>query len=296
MGTCLPAEAMMNRSIVAAAAVALLIAAASWWWLRPDAPPQVPEAPVAAIEPTPPAAAAPASGPRHPIEAVARALGADASPTAADLAAAPTLEARLSALVGRTALLEFLIVDDFVRRLAVTVDNLGHVHAPARLWPVHPMPGRFEVVEEEGGPVVAAANARRYDAFVRFATGIDPARAVALYLRLYPQLQAAYEELGYPGRAFNDRMVEVIDLLLATPQIDGPPTLTLTEVKGPIPSTRPWVRYEWADPALDGLSAGQKMLLRVGPAHAAALKDWLTRARVLLAGGAAGVQSATAAR
>ena len=38
----------------------------------------------------------------------------------------------------------------------------------------------------------------------------------------------------------------------------------LTEVKGPIPSNRPWVRYEFADPQLQSLSAGQRILLRSG--------------------------------
>jgi hypothetical protein len=28
---------------------------------------------------------------------------------------------------------------------------------------------------------------------------------------------------------------------------------------------RPWVRYELADPALESMSAGRKMLMRLGP-------------------------------
>jgi hypothetical protein len=43
--------------------------------------------------------------------------------------------------------------------------------------------------------------------------------------------------------------------------------LTLTEIKGPIPSQRPWVHYEFADPALERRSAGQKLLLRMGPVN-----------------------------
>jgi hypothetical protein len=45
----------------------------------------------------------------------------------------------------------------------------------------------------------------------------------------------------------------------------GPLAVTLVDVKGSVPSTRPWVRYELADPALESLSAGRKMLLRTGP-------------------------------
>jgi len=62
----------------------------------------------------------------------------------------------------------------------------------------------------------------------------------------------------------------------------GPLVVKLVEVKGPVPSTRPWVRYEFADPALESLSAGQKMLLRTGADNHQRLRAKLVdlRARV----------------
>jgi len=99
-------------------------------------------------------------------------------------------------------------------------------------------------------------------------------------VRMYPQLQRSYEELGYPGRYFNDRVVEVIDHLLATPEpAPGAPLVQLTEVKGSVPSTQPWLRYEFADPQLQSLSSGQRMLLRVGPQHRQVLKAKLAELR-----------------
>jgi len=70
-------------------------------------------------------------------------------------------------------------------------------------------------------------------------------------------LQQAYINLGYPDGYFNDRVVEVIDHLLATPQPDGPVLLT-----------RPHVLYEYADPDLEALSSGQQLLLRMGEQNA----------------------------
>ncbi|MCC2673139.1 MAG: hypothetical protein K0R58_86, partial [Ramlibacter sp.] len=64
-----------------------------------------------------------------------------------------------------------------------------------------------------------------------------------------------------------------------TPEPGAPPEVRLTEVKGPIPSTRPWVRYEFADPQLEALSAGQKVLVRVGPENARPLKQKLRALR-----------------
>ena len=119
-----------------------------------------------------------------------------------------------------------------------------------------------------------------------YATGngapLDVARAAALYVQWYPMFQQAYRELGYPQGYFNDRMVAVIDRLLATPEPAPPLTVRLTEVKGPIASERPWVRYEFADPALEALPAGSKMLLRMGPEQAQRLKGKLAAFRAAI--------------
>jgi hypothetical protein len=184
----------------------------------------------------------------------------------------------LTDLLGRDATARFLQIDDFPRRVVATVDNLGRPHAPHLLWPVNPTPDRF-TVDDSDGPVIAADNADRYTPFVLLAESADARRMVDLYVRMYPTLQAAYEELGFPGRYFNDRVIAVIDLLLATPELDYPLQLQLTEVRGLIPSLRPWTRYEFADPALESLSSGQKMLLRVGLVNQRRLKGKLAEIR-----------------
>lgn len=181
-------------------------------------------------------------------------------------------------LLGRERIANFLQIDEFPRRVVATVDNLGRGHAPHLLWPVNPTPDRFTVIEA-GGPVIAPDNEKRYTPLVLLLESIDSARAVDLYLRMYPLMQSAYEELGFPDRYFNDRLVAVIDLLLATPEVEFPIRLQLTEVRGLIPSLRPWTRYEFADPALESLTAGQKILLRVGPVNQRRLKGKLAEIR-----------------
>lgn len=251
------------------------VAGAVIWWFSTQAPgPAMPVAPA----PQPPASSAvapQAPAIQHPVEEAAGPI------------APGDIDKALAELLGRKAVTSFLDTSDFPRRFAATVDNLGRAHAPALLWPVRPTQGRFAVEEQPDGPVIAPANAARYAPLVRLAESVDTARAVQLYARMYPLLQRAYEELGYPKRYFNDRLVEVIDVLLATPQVDEPVKLRLVEVKGPIPSERPWVRYEYADPALESLTAGQKILLRMGPDNARRLKAKLTDLRGQLAKGAA---------
>ena len=241
---------------------------------------QVPAAATAPAEPAPgapPAAEAPPPFPpeadatasiEHPVEEMAIETETESEP-----APLPELDEsddhvneRLAGLVGQRNVLTFLQLDGFVRRVVATVDNLPRQQAPSAVWPVNPSPQRFTTLKEEGGQeIIHPDNSQRYVPFVRMVEAVDTAKAVVVYRSLYPLFQQAYEELGFPNRYFNDRVVQVLDHLIATPVQTAPLALTLVEVRGDVPSTRPWVRYEFADPALESLSAGRKILLRTGP-------------------------------
>ena len=184
-------------------------AGAAWWFrLRPVEPAAAPHPVVAApAAPAVPPPAPEASGPQNPVDALAppdAALPALAPPDAA-LPALAESDARvtelLAELLGRDKLAMFLQTDGFVRRVVATVDNLGRAHAPSRMWPVQPTAQRFVVDGTGEAPTtIAAANAARYSAFLAFAEAVPMEPAVALYARLYPLFQQAYEELGYPRR------------------------------------------------------------------------------------------------
>jgi len=269
-------ERTSSTAWVAAGVLACTVAAgAAWWfWLRPAAFPAAPPPPVAAAPQTPvaPPPLPDASGPQNPVDALAP---ADAAlPTLAESDA--RVMALLAELLGRDKVASFLATEGFVRRVVATVDNLGRAHAPSRTWPLQPTPQRFTVDGEGNAPTtVAATNAARYSAFLTFAEAVPMEPAVALYARLYPLFQQAYEELGYPKRYFNDRLVAVLDHLLLAPEPQGPLRVKLTPVTTEVPNLRPWVRYEFVDPALESLSSGQKILVRMGPANA-------TRAKALI--------------
>lgn len=284
-----PPRESSRWGLVVVVLVLLVGAGGAWWWQAQG--PVAPPAPLPAVTSAPAVEAAPsalpasesASGPQNPIDALA-------PPEAAlpALAGSDDHVARaLGELLDSRDVAAFLQMDGLVRRVVATVDNLGREHAPARLWPVNPTPERFAV--EEGGTVqtIASGNAARYGAMVRWIESVDMERAVALYARLYPLFQQAYEELGYPGRYFNDRLVAVIDHLLQAPEPASPVAVRLTEVKGDVPSTRPWVRYEFADPQLQSLSSGQKIMVRVGLENERRLKVRLKVLRGLVAKGAA---------
>ena len=55
---------------------------------------------------------------------------------------------------------------------------------------------------------------------------VDSAKAVALYRSLYPWFQPDHEKLGFPGRYFNDRLVQLLNHLIATPVPTQPLAVT----------------------------------------------------------------------
>ena len=259
-------------AIVAVFLVAL-VAAAIWWWSQPRMPAAVAPSPApgSATAPPPPVAAPPAI--RYPIESGEQNAAA---------AEPHDITAALTDLFGQDAVRSIVELDDFPHRLAATVDNLGRSTAGARLRPVRPVPGRFTVEPAAGGDVIAPDNGLRYAPYVLLLENVDLGRMVAVYKRFYPLFQRSYEELGYPHGYFNDRLVEVVDLLLATPEPRGPLKVRLPSFAGATPPARPWVLYEFEDPQLQTLSSGQKLLLRMGAVNERRVKARLTELRKLL--------------
>jgi hypothetical protein len=266
--------------IVIALLLAVVAAGAYLWWRQP---PELP--PIEQAVDAPPLADAPIEAPppgpetRYPIELVPPTTDTAITDPGNDFGAA------MAQLIGRDAVAKFLQMADFPRRVVATVDNLARAHAAPVLWPVHPTAGRF-TVEGVGDDqsIASASNPPRYQPLVSVIQGVSTDKAVALYVRMYPQFQSAYEELGYPRGYFNDRLIAVIDSLLSTPEPDQPPRLQLTEVKGDVKSQRPWVRYQYVDANLEALPSGQKMLLRMSPAQRKAVKAKLGDFRRRLTG------------
>ncbi len=221
------------------------------WGQQPQpAPPEIAKpAPEAQVEPQI----------RHPIEKVqpaelAKPLPAlDASDDAAQRA--------LSSLFGKKWAQKLFSPEDFVSRLVVTIDNLPRRQVPRQFLPVKPTPARFRTTGEQEDVFINPENYRRYTPYVRLAESVKTKQLVAVYVRFYPFFQEAYKELGYPSGYFNDRLVEVIDDLLATP-----------ELRGPIKLVQPKVMYQFADPELEARSAGQKILIRMGGENATRIK------------------------
>jgi hypothetical protein len=216
-------------------------------------------------EPAPKAESTTPPAPRYPIEPVAEAV--------------PPLDGSDEGLVSALqslwpnggGLASWLVTRDIVRNFVATVDNVPRRTIPMQRVPLKPLPGVFRSTGSGDGMGFDAANAARYQPYVSLLTGVDMTRLVQLYVHNYPLFQQAYRDLGYPNGHFNDRLVEAIDVMLATP-----------EQRAPVRLVQPKIFYEFADRDLEKLPAGQKLMLRMGPENAAVVKKKLTELRALV--------------
>lgn len=219
---------------------------------------------------TPPVATAPAEPPiRHPIQRP-QAEPAKPLPPLADSDEAARDAA--GGFIDKQLLDRLFNLSSVVRRFVVTVDNLPRPKIPQRYNIAKPVAGQFLFDGKGDAVTISPANYRRYTAYVRLAETIDTQQMVSAYVYFYPLLQEEYQNLGYPKKYFNDRVIEAIDDLLAAP-----------EVAQPVELLRPKVNYEFADSELERLSAGQKIMIRMGSDNAARVKAKLREIRRELA-------------
>lgn len=250
--------------------VAAVALAAFLTWRSFHAPESQPAPPVATA-PAPAATPAAPATPHYPIEAAAGAVDQTPLPAVADSDA--PLQDVLAALFGGAPLDRIFYLEQIVPRFVATIDNLPRQTVALSRMVVKPIGGSLETASSDGRILLRADNAARYATYLRVMDMADTQKLVQTYVRWYPLFQKSYEDLGYPNGYFNDRLVEVIDHLLATPDVPAPVALA-----------QPKVLYEFADPSLEGRSAGQKILMRIGPVNEAHVKAKLREIRRAVTG------------
>ena len=174
----------------------------------------------------------------------------------------------LASLMGKESVMKIFRVEQIIHNIVVTIDNLPNQSLPVNAMPITPVPGNLVVLVADGEMSISSKNTARYTPYVRLAGVVNTEKLVALYLRLYPLFQNSYEELGYPNKYFNDRVIEVIDNLLAAP-----------DIKEPVKLVQPKIVYVYADPDLEKRSIGQRTLMRIGSENEAKVKAKLQEIR-----------------
>jgi hypothetical protein len=239
------------------AGILLVIGGAGFYLMRDEAP-----APEAAVETPQPVVETPAAPPTSVAET--------APPPARTLPLPPLDESDpevlggLTELLGQDAVMRHIVPERLVRNIVVTIDNIPRQQMALNQRPVQPTPGDFITTGEESAVVLAPENYARYEPFVALVSNVDAKTLVSFYRGLEPLFQEAYEDLGHPNASFTARLNEVIEHLLQTPT-----------PRGEIALVQPSVLYKYADERLEKLSAGQKLMIRMGVNNATVIKGKL---------------------
>jgi hypothetical protein len=164
-------------------------------------------------------------------------------------------------LSSRPELASWLVNEDLVRRFVASVENVAEGSSPRQHLEFMAPSRPFEVQERGDRLIVAPASYDRYDQVAAVIDSLDPEGTVALYRELKPLIDDAFAEIAPPGATFDDRLDEALDELLAVPVLSGD-----VEVEQKV------VTYTYADPRLEGMTAAQRQLLRMGPANVAKIQ------------------------
>lgn len=197
----------------------------------------------------------------------------------------PYVRDNLAVAVGEVNAMQYFAAEGLAARAVATVDALGSRQVPGNIqvmmgpddsYVAYPDPEPPTIIRNEQGDPIPQylsdpANYERYDPYVQMIAELDVEQMNELYRRNYPLFQEAWRELGYSDGTFNDRLREIIDELLQTPVVEEPYRLI-----------KPEAYYLFADEELEALSAGQKVLLRMGNENAALLKSKLSEFRQTL--------------
>jgi hypothetical protein len=208
---------------------------------------------------------------RHPIAQAAAPAGASTAPLPALDDSDASVAAALAALAGGGDLRSLLLPQQVITRIVATIDTLPRHALGTLMLPLRTPKGAFATTDVDGQTVISGQNSARYAPYMQIVDSVDPKALVAWYVHAYPLFQQVYRQLGYPKGYFNDRLIVVIDDLLAAPASGHPAALIQS---GPL--------HVYADPSLESLSAGQRLLLRVGSVNEAKIKAKLRVIRAQL--------------
>lgn len=182
---------------------------------------------------------------------------------------------------------EYLKQSDLVRVFVSATQNIAQGDSPrTRLHFLAPE-GKFEVKEATKRKVttitVAPASYARYDKLAAVIGSLDEKIVADAYVALTEWIALAFEEIAPRNARFDSVWQAAVTRLVNAPLVPADAKLV---AKGAL--------YAYEDPALEGLSAAEKHLLRMGPKNQKVIQDKLkaineaiTAARAATDGGTA---------
>jgi hypothetical protein len=170
-----------------------------------------------------------------------------------------------------TAGQQFLMPNNIIERSASLIYLTAQGDVPYKLVPIARPKAKFPIVDD-GTQVVADPDGfARYDPITRWIESLDAAALLDAFANFLPLFREAWGFYGEDPSYFDLAVIETLDTIIATPEID------ITEERL-IRKEAVWI-YE--NPAVESLAPVQKQILRMGPRNASAVKQKATQVRAL---------------
>jgi hypothetical protein len=239
------------------AGILLVVGGLGFYLMRDDTP-----EPEAVVDTPQPVVESPASPPTSVVETAPQPARTVPLPPLDE--SDPEVLGGLTEIFGQDAVMRHLVPERLVRNIVVTIDNVPRQQMALNQRPLQATQGDFITSGEENAMAIAPENYNRYEPFVGLVSSLDAKTLVSFYRGLEPLFQQAYEDLGHPDASFTTRLNEVIEHLLQAPT-----------PRGQVALVQPGVLYKYADERLEKLSAGQKLMIRMGVDNATVIKGKL---------------------
>jgi len=229
-------------------------------------------APIAPMVPAPPAEEPPIS---IPAESAIPAVIPSPEPAVEPLPSLfesddPVRDALADIPLG-TAGQQFLMPNNIIERSASLIYLTAQGDVPYKLVPIARPKAKFPIVDD-GTQVVADPDGfTRYDPITRWIESLDAAALLDAFASFLPLFREAWGFYGEDPNYFDLAVIETLDTIIATPEID------ITEERL-IRKEAVWI-YE--NPAIESLAPVQKQILRMGPRNASAVKQKAIQVRTL---------------
>jgi hypothetical protein len=160
---------------------------------------------------------------------------------------------------------------NIIERSASLIYLTAQGDVPYKLVPIARPKAAFPIVDDGTQVVADPEGFARYDPITRWIESLDAAAIIDAFARFLPLLREAWGFYGEDPAYFDLAVIETLDTIIATPEID------VTDERL-IRKEAVWI-YE--NPAIESLAPVQKQILRMGPSNASAVKQKAGQVRAL---------------
>jgi hypothetical protein len=176
----------------------------------------------------------------------------------------PLVRELIGRLSSHPTVAAWMTTDGLILNFTVVTLRISNGETPAQeLRAVGPVPP-FHPQSSREDLFVDPSSYRRYDRYAEAVSSIDSRGAARLYTTLKPRIGEAYQRMGSPTGDFDAVLERAFVELLRVPIVNGRVELAPHGIG-----------YAYVDSRLEGLSAAQKHLLRMGPRNVQTIQSKL---------------------